>query len=79
MSEDYPRRYTDLTALMYLLHQRKITLLPGVMGRQKRFVLPHAIQRKAKTEIGAGALSDVVGRALSSLERIRSRLRGRVH
>jgi len=77
MSEDYLRRYTDLTALMYLLHQRKITLLPGVMGRQKRFALPHAIQRKAKTEIGAGALSDAVG--LSSLERIRSRLRGRVH
>jgi hypothetical protein len=27
MSEDYLRRYTDLTALMYLLHKRKITLL----------------------------------------------------
>jgi hypothetical protein len=27
MSEEYLRRYTDLTALMYLLHKRKITLL----------------------------------------------------
>jgi hypothetical protein len=27
MSEDYLRRYTDLTALMYLLHKRKITML----------------------------------------------------
>jgi len=27
MSEDYLRRYTDLTALMYSLHKRKITLL----------------------------------------------------
>lgn len=27
MSADYLRRYTDLTALMYLLHKRKITLL----------------------------------------------------
>jgi hypothetical protein len=27
MSEDYLRRFTDLTALMYLLHKRKITLL----------------------------------------------------
>lgn len=27
MSQDYLRRYTDLTALMYLLHKRKITLL----------------------------------------------------
>jgi hypothetical protein len=27
MSEDYLRRYTDLTALIYLLHKRKITLL----------------------------------------------------
>jgi hypothetical protein len=27
MSDDYLRRFTDLTALMYLLHKRKITLL----------------------------------------------------
>ncbi len=27
MSQDYLRRYTDLTALIYLLHKRKITLL----------------------------------------------------
>jgi len=27
MIEDYLRRFTDLTALMYLLHKRKITLL----------------------------------------------------
>ncbi len=27
MSADYLRRYTDLTALMYLLHKRKVTLL----------------------------------------------------
>jgi hypothetical protein len=27
MSEHYLRRYTDLTALIYLLHKRKITLL----------------------------------------------------
>ena len=35
MSEDYLRRYTDLTALMYLLHKGKITLLDPASWEDK--------------------------------------------
>lgn len=35
MSENYLRRFTDLTALMYLLHKRKITLLDPASWEDK--------------------------------------------
>lgn len=52
MSEDYLRRYTDLTALIYLLHQRKITLLdPASWDDQNdsHYLTQYKEKRKLKT------------------------------
>ena len=52
MSEDYLRRYTDLTALMYLLHKRKITLLDPASWDDKNdshYLAQYKEKRKLKS------------------------------
>jgi hypothetical protein len=52
MSEAYLRRYTDLTALMYLLHQRKITLLDPASWDDKNdsyYLTQYKEKRKLKS------------------------------
>jgi hypothetical protein len=53
MSEDYLRRYTDLTALIYLLHQRKITLLDPSSWDDKN----DSLQRVAGSSLAGRAIS----------------------
>ncbi len=71
MSEDYLRRFTDLTALMYLLHERKITLLDPASWDDKNdshYFTLYSIQRKAQALFGASALFHAGGRTIPSLE-----------
>ena len=52
MSEGYPRRYTDLTALIYLLHKRKITLLDPASWDDKNdsyYLAKYKEKRKLKS------------------------------
>ncbi len=52
MSEDYLRRYTDLTALIYLLHKRKITLLDPASWDDKNdsfYLAKYKEKRKLKS------------------------------
>ena len=52
MSENYLRRYTDLTALIYLLHKRKITLLDPASWDDKNdshYLTQYKEKRKLKS------------------------------
>lgn len=52
MSADYLRRFTDLTALMYLLHKRKITLLDPASWDDKNdsyYLTQYKLKRKLKS------------------------------
>ena len=52
MSKDFLRRYTDLTALMYLLHEQKITLLDPALWDDKNdshYLTQYKEKRKLKS------------------------------